>query len=398
MFSQTKKYRFTISGHDQPGITASLFEVLSRFQVTLLDIEQVVISQHLTLGFVVEMTSPARSQELIEYLRASAQLFDLNLECAIVEDKPCVPRSDPYVLTLLGDPISPKAIQGLAQTLARYNANIDGIRKLSQGDLSSLEITTSLRTMDSGLISLLKSQLMASMAENNVDVALQKEQLSRKNKRLVVMDMDSTLIDAEVIDELAAIHGVGEQVSAITRRSMEEGFDFQMSLRQRVCLLKGLEYQQVQALVKALRLNPGASTLIACLKKLGYKVGVISGGFTEAADHLSQVLELDFAFANRLEVVGGKLSGKLVGDIIDAQAKKDLLVKIASETGIPLEQTIAIGDGANDALMLGAAGLGIGFKAKAILREQVDANISQGGLDRILYFLGISAHDFDEPK
>jgi phosphoserine phosphatase len=242
----------------------------------------------------------------------------------------------------------------------------------------------------------LKQELMSELSECDVDVALQRETLTRRSKRLVVFDMDSTLIPIEVIDEMAKLHGVGEQVSHITEEAMHGRFDFRESLRQRVALLKGLKHSQVVELSKNLPLNDGAQDLMRVLKGLGYKVGIISGGFDIAADHLRKRLGLDFAYANKLEIIDGVLSGRVHDPIVDASMKAQLLTEIALRENIPLEQTIAIGDGANDALMLAKAGLGIAFHAKPQLKKMAATSVSSGGLERILYLLGMSAQDVEE--
>jgi phosphoserine phosphatase len=269
---------------------------------------------------------------------------------------------------------------------------METIKKLSDGRLGCFEVIAS----DSGprdRILEVRRRLIEEASHLELDIAVESESLLRRSKRLIVMDMDSTLIRIEVIDELARLHGVAEKVSAITAKAMAGEIGFEGSLRERVALLKGLEMERVMALAKDLPLTEGASDMLVVLKTLGYKTGVISGGFTVAADALRETLGLDYAYANTLACIDGKLTGELEGPIVTPQRKADLLDTIAQGEGIQLDQTIAIGDGANDMAMLERAGLGIAFHAKAKLKAAADTAVSRGGLDRILFMLGLHARD-----
>jgi phosphoserine phosphatase len=275
--------------------------------------------------------------------------------------------------------------------LAQHGANIERIHRLSEGGLACVEFAISLA--DASAEAALKRALLAAAGQGAFDCALQKETLLRRSKRLVVMDMDSTLIRIEVIDELARAHGVGDQVSAITRRAMMGELDYDQSLRERVALLKGLDARVLRDLADNLPLTEGAETLLRVLKRLGYRTAVISGGFSVAAEALQKRLGIDFAWSNTLEIEGGKLTGRVVGPIVNAQRKAELLQELSEREGVPLDQVIAIGDGANDLLMLQKAGHGIAFHAKPKLREAAHTSISAMGLDAILYLLGITGRE-----
>lgn len=385
----------TVTGPDRPGITAELTEILAINNIALLDVEQVVVRGQLTLCLLVEMDS---EHPVLKDLLFSAKKLGQDLQFRILdieETSPVDNKSRRFAITLLGDPVPARAVQVLSRILANKKANIDWIRRLSEGELSSLEVLITLPDADK-CAEALKTELMSELNECDVDVALQRETLTRRSKRLVVFDMDSTLIPVEVIDEMAKLHGVGEEISRITEKAMQGQFDFSESLKKRVAMLEGLSWQLVHELSTALPLNEGALELMRVLKGLGYKVGIISGGFNTAADHLRERLGLDFAYANQLEIEDGRLTGRVHPPIIDASMKANLLIEIANRENIPLEQTIAIGDGANDAQMLAKAGLGIAFHAKPQLKKVAATSVSSGGLERILYLLGMSAKDVEE--
>lgn len=384
----------TFTGPDAPGITAVLTQVLSKAQIELLDIEQVVVQGQLTLCMLINLELESESGDaLLKELLFSARKLGQDLTYRKVAEVSKKANKRRYVLTVMADRVTAEVMHHISSLLAFHGANIEGIRRLSHGDLSSLEIALSILEAN---ISELKEALLRQLSENSVDIALQRESLTRRNKRLVVLDMDSTLIQAEVIDEVAKLHGVEQEVSAITHQAMYEGLDFSESLRRRVALLKGFETAKLETLVRELVLTPGARELVKVLKSLGYQIGIISGGFEQAASYLKDQLGLDFAHANKLEEKDGRLTGEVLLPIVDAHRKADLLDIIAQSKKIPLEQTIAIGDGANDALMLAKAGLGIAYHAKPILKKSADTTISFGGLERILYLLGIHAREIHE--
>jgi phosphoserine phosphatase len=307
---------------------------------------------------------------------------------------PPPPEVTRYVVTAIGPNLGAGELHALSKGLADHDGNIAKISRLSLGNLRSVEMQVDLpRATDPKK---LQEALLGLAMRSSFDVALQREGLFRRSKRLVVMDMDSTLIPIEVIDELARAHGVAEQVAAVTERAMAGEMDYDVSLRSRLALLKGMDISVLERLAADLPLTDGAERLIRVLKRLGYRTAVISGGFSIAADSLKARLGIDYAYSNTLEVKGGKLTGEVVGPIVNGRRKAELLETIAQAEGVLLDQVIAVGDGANDLPMLEKAGLGIAFRAKQKLREAADTSISTGGLDSILYLLGISAQELEE--
>lgn len=385
----------TVTGPDRPGVTSTLMGILADKGAGLDDVEQVVVQGQLTLCLLI--TVPASSDVLKELLFAAKQL-QMELDFKPVEaEEAGAAIPDPgrrYVITAIGRSLGPRALHALASTLAGEGANIEKISRLSEGALASLEIHAKLPSDRDH--EHLKRLLLAVATRSSFDVSLQRESLYRRSKRLVVMDMDSTLIQIEVIDELARRYNVGDRVARITEQAMRGEMDYDDSLRQRVSLLKGLDAKVLENICSELPLTEGAETLIRVLKRLGYRIAVLSGGFSTAAEALKRRLGLDYAFSNQLEITDGKLTGRVTGPIVNAQRKAELLELIAQLEGVLLDQTIAVGDGANDALMLERAGLGIAFHAKPTLRERADTAISAGGLDSILYLLGLSAREIKE--
>ena len=390
----------TVTGPDRTGVTATLTGILSEQGAVLHDIEQVVVQGQLTLCLLVGL--PRTRDVLKELLFAAKELgMELDFKPVAGEASPDPasraadgPGGRRYVITAIGPALGAPHLHAIAKTLAAEGANIEKISRLSEGTLASVEIQALLPTgRDSDA---LKRDLMVVATSNGFDVSLQRESLYRRSKRLVVMDMDSTLIRIEVIDELARAAGVVDRVSKITERAMQGEMDYDQSLRERVELLKGLDVKVLDRIAAELPLTEGAETLIRALKRLGYSIAIISGGFSRAADALKRRLGIDYAYSNNLEIEAGKLTGRVVGPIVNAQRKAELLETIAQAEGVLLDQVIAVGDGANDALMLERAGLGIAFHAKPKLRESADTSISASGLDAILYLLGISARELQE--
>ncbi|MBC7692665.1 MAG: phosphoserine phosphatase SerB [Methylotenera sp.] len=393
----------TVSGHDAPGITSELTGILAESQVNILDIDQAVIRDLLSLSILFEIapsstvaTSAAATEKaLIKDLLFKATEMGMKLEFRnLGPAKAPTPKAYHYAVTLIAEPVSAKALHEVTAVLAKFKLNIDVIERLSEGEFGCVEMLVS--TTQELDRSELKKQLLSIARQQSVDIALQAEGLYRRAKRMVVFDMDSTLIQSEVIDEFAREKGVYDEVSAITHEAMSGKMDFDESLKKRVSKLKGLTTAQIDTVYSRVQLTPGAADLIHVLKKLGYKVALISGGFTCIANRLKDQLGIDFAYANTLEIEKGELTGRVILPIVNAQRKADLLEIIAQQEQIHLDQVIAIGDGANDLLMLEKAGLGIAFNAKPVVSEKAAFSISQKNLRSILYLLGISGRDLSE--
>ena len=398
MSSAEKRVLVTVAGNDAPGITANLTGLIAAGGARLCDIEQVVVQGQLTLCFVVAVeTEQGRGSPVVKDLLFAAKELGLTLDFEVLDDAPPPSReaTSLYAVTLIGDVLDASAVHVLTHALARHGANIETIKRLSDVTLSSLEIVVAV-PRDEARVMALHKELVSLALEQNVDIAFQRERLTRRSKRLVVMDMDSTLIRIEVIDELARAHGVYEQVAAITARAMQGNMPYEQSLIERVALLAGMPLSEVMKVAGDPPLMEGAPELLRALRALGLKTAVISGGFSFAADALRARFGLDYAYSNTLEVKQGVLTGRVLEPIVGPQRKADLLDALAQREGIPLEQTVAVGDGANDLLMIEKAGLGIAFHAKAKLRAAADTSLTQGGLDRILYLLGLRARDVKE--
>ena len=378
----------TVAGPDTPGITAMLTGVIAECGVALLDIEQVVVQRQLTLCLLLGVgASPALGDQVLKELLFAAKRMGLEMGFRVLDPEDLTPPDvQQWAVTAIGDDLDARGIHAVATVLAAHGTNIERISALSDGRLASVEVIISMpRAVDADHVAQardLRRALIEATGHVNVDIAVQRETLTRRSKRLVAMDMDSTLIKIEVIDELARLHGVAAEVSELTRRAMAGELDYEQSLRQRVGLLEGLEHERVLALARDLPITDGARELLRVLRLLGYKTAVISGGFTFAA--------------NALKVRNGRLTGRVLDPVVTPQRKADLLDLIAQGEGIDIAQTIAIGDGANDLPMLERAGLGIAFHAKAKLRAAADTAVSQGGLDRILYLLGLTAREVKE--
>jgi phosphoserine phosphatase len=382
----------TVTGKDSPGITARLTGLLAEAGAALLDIEQVVVRGQLTLCLLVRL--PEARGVLKELLFAAREL-GVSLDFQPVDAPPAGPAPSRHVVTVVGRSLGARELHAVAERLARHGANMERVHRLSEAEPGAVELHIALPA-EREPEELKRALLELAMSTNSFDVALQRESLYRRGKRLVVMDMDSTLIRIEVIDELARAYGVGEQVARITERAMHGEMDYDESLRQRVGLLKGLDEQVLRNIAANLPLTEGAETLIRVLKRLGYRTAILSGGFSVAAEALMKRLGIDQAHSNTLEVVDGKLTGRTLGPIVNARRKAELLESIAQAEGILLDQVIAVGDGANDLLMLERAGLGIAFRAKPKLRQAADTSITAGGLDSILFLLGLTTRELQE--
>ncbi len=382
----------TVTGPDKPGVTSVLFAALSRHQVSLLDVEQVVIRGRLTLG--VLLSCPNDPEALQEELEEAMATVGVHVDVEIDADlgKQLLAT---HVVVVLGRPVTARAFSTISRELARQGANIDSIRGIADYPVTGLELQVTATNTSPDADRLLRTGLSEIAAGVGVDVAVERAGIARRSKRLIVFDVDSTLVQGEVIEMLAAKAGREAEVRAVTESAMRGEIDFTESLHQRVQALAGLDASVIDEVGGALELTPGARTTIRTLRRLGYACGVVSGGFRQVIDGLAHELELDFVKANTLEIVDGKLTGRVIGDIVDRAAKATALREFAAQTGVPMEQTVAVGDGANDIDMLTAAGLGVAFNAKPALREIADTAISHPYLDAVLFMLGVTRGEIE---
>ena len=372
----------TVTGRDHPGVTAALFDVLAAHDVEVGDVEQVVVHDRLLLGVV--LAGPGDGQDLRRALTDRAAQLDVAVEFTPLDGDEHPAPGVRHHVTVLGHPLEPAAFAGVARRLAGCGANIERVLRLSRYQLAAYDLLVS-----GGETSALRAALAAEAVQQSVDIAVEPATLWRRARRLVVLDVDSTLVQGEVIEMLAARAGCEAQVAEVTRQAMEGELDFEASLRARVTLLAGLPVEAVDAVRAAVRLAPGARTLVRTLKRLGYAVGIVSGGFTAVTADLVRDLGLDHALANELEVVDGRLTGRVLGRVVDRARKAEALREFAAAEGLSMAQTVAIGDGANDLDMLAAAGLGIAFNAKPVVREAADAALSVPYLDAVRFLLGV---------
>ena len=383
----------TVTGHDKPGVTSALFEVLAGHKVELLNVEQVVIRARLTLGVLV--TAPAEVVEgkaFREEIEAAIHSVGLDVSIERSDDLRIIREPSTHTIMVLGRPITAEAFGAVAREVAALGVNIDLIRGVSDYPVTGLELRVSVPPGGGGQ---LQEVLTRVAADVGVDVALEDYSIARRAKRLIVFDVDSTLIQQEVIEMLAERAGAGAAVAAITDAAMRGEIDFTESLHQRVGTLAGLPAEVLDEVADDVELTPGARTTIRTLRRLGYHVGVVSGGFRQVIQPLADDLMLDFVAANVLEVVDGKLTGRVIGEIVDRAGKAKALRDFASQAGVPMAQTVAVGDGANDIDMLSAAGLGIAFNAKPALREVADASLSHPYLDTVLFLLGVTRGEIE---
>jgi phosphoserine phosphatase len=381
----------TLTGRDRPGVTSRLFSALSAYDLSVVDVEQVVIRGRLILGVLLSCrVAPDLTAIHRQVTELAADLgMDVEITMGSVERPPR--RRGTMHVTVLGRPLAPAAIAAIAGRIAANGANIDRIGRLAHQPVTCIEFDVSGADPVT-----LRATLAHDSAGLGVDVAVQRGGLHRRAMRLIVMDVDSTLLQDEAIELLAAQAGCAAPVAELTAAAMRGDLDFEQSLRERVLLLAGLEVAAIDKVVqRGLRLAPGARTLIRTLKRLGYRCGVVSGGFTPFTDWLTGELGLDYAAANTLEVADGRLTGQVIGEIIDRPGKERALRQFAAAAGVPLSQSVAVGDGANDLDMIAAAGLGIAFNAKPVVRSAADTSVSVPNLDAILYLLGISRQDVE---
>jgi phosphoserine phosphatase len=385
---QRSTVMITLMGRDRPGVTAEMFRTLSGFPVEVLDIEQIVLRGRLVLGILV--TAPRD----VTRLRAAAQAAatDLGMDVEIVDGQGDTSRrrAGRAHITVLGHPLRPSAVAAITGRIADTGANIDRIVRMARYPITAIEFQVSGADVER-----LRAVLAQEAAAQLVDVAVQTVGLLRHGRRLIVMDVDSTLVQGEVIDELADLAGVRAEVGAITGRAMQGELDFEASLRARVALLAGLPESALDDVYERMVLAPGARTMVRTLKRLGYRFAIVSGGFSQLTSRLAADLEIDYARANELEIVDGRLTGRILGRVVDRAAKAEALRDFAADSRVSLDRTVAIGDGANDLDMLSAAGLGIAFNAKPMVQEAAHTSVNVPYLDAILYLLGISREDLE---
>ncbi|AMO60803.1 phosphoserine phosphatase serB2 [Mycolicibacterium phlei] len=384
----------TVTGHDQPGVTSALFEVLSRHHVELLNVEQVVIRGRLTLGVLVAAPADVTAGTALRD-EVTAAIHGVGLDVAIEpsDGLPVMREPSTHTIVVLGRPITADAFGVVARKVAALGVNIDFIRGVSDYPVTGLELRVSVPGGD--VYERLQQELARVAADEKIDIALEDYSLARRAKRLIVFDVDSTLIQGEVIEMLAEHAGAAAAVAEVTEAAMRGELDFAESLHRRVATLAGLPASVLDEVAEQIELMPGARTTLRTLRRLGYHCGIVSGGFRQVIEPLAHELMMDFVAANELEIVDGKLTGRVIGPVVDRAGKAKALRDFAQQVGVPMEQTVAVGDGANDIDMLSAAGLGVAFNAKPVLREVADASLSYPYLDTVLFLLGITRGEIE---
>lgn len=395
-----------INGADRPGVTAALTEILAKNNAVILDIGQADIHNHLSLGILFQSTEGNSGDILKELLFKSYEL-DVNIRFNPITEQEYskwvgMQGKNRYIITILSRKLTAKQIAGVSRIVAEQDMNIDDIKRLT----GRIPLDENARTPKASVEfsvrgtpknkECMKAEFMKLSTELEMDISFQEDSMYRRMRRLICFDMDSTLIETEVIDELAICAGVGDQVKAITEAAMRGEIDFCESFRQRCALLKGLDVSVMQEIAENLPITEGVDRLMRILKKVGFKIAILSGGFTYFGNFLKQKYNIDYVYANELEIENGKLTGNHVGDIVDGKRKAELLRLIAQVENVDIRQTVAVGDGANDLPMISIAGLGIAFHAKPKVKATAKQSISTIGLDGILYFLGYKDSYLDE--
>jgi len=378
----------TLSGKDRPGVTSAIFATLSRAGVEVVDIEQIVLRRRLILGVLV--TIPRDWKVLRDAVEATARDLGMNVEIDRGTGDNKARRGGRSHVTIIGTPLKASAMAAMAGRIADSGANIDRIERMARYPVTAIDLHVSGVDTDA-----LRSMLAAEAAALGLDIAVQPANLQRRGMRLIVMDVDSTLIQGEVIEMLAEHAGFGNEVAELTEAAMRGDLDFEASLRERARMLEGVDESAFDAVYDAIELAPGARTLVRILRRLGYRFALVSGGFSHITDRLAADLGIHFSRANQLEVVDGKLTGRIVGDVVDRAGKAQALREFAAELGLSEAAVIAIGDGANDLDMLNAAGLGIAYNAKPVVQDAADTSVNVPYLDTILYLLGISREEIE---
>jgi len=396
-----------ITGKDRKGLDAKFTGILAGYDVNILDIGQAVIHDHISLGILAEIPNSEDYSSIFKDMLFEGHNMELKVEIKSVapdryEKWVHAQGKERRIITLLGRTLSAQQISAVASVIAENQLNIDNISRLTgrislitpQGNpRACVQLSVSGKPLN---ILDMRRRFMEISQKAEIDISFHVDNIYRKNRKLVVFDMDSTLIQAEVIVELAKLAGVGDQVTRITESAMRGEIDFKESFRQRVALLKGLPEEQLEKLTRELPLTDGADLVAKTLKRLGYKLGILSGGFRFVGEYLKDRLDFDYVYANELDVENGVVTGKVVGDIVDGEKKATLLRELAHKENIALDQTIAVGDGANDLPMISIAGLGVAFNAKPIVRQEASNAISSVGLDGLLYLIGIHDREIKE--
>jgi phosphoserine phosphatase len=378
----------TVSGKDRPGVTSAMFRTLTRAGVEVLDIEQIVLRRRLVLGILV--TAPRDWKKLRAAVEETAAALGMHVEVDRGSGDNRGRREGRSHVTVIGAPLKAAAMAAVAGRIADAGANIDRIERMARYPVTAIDLHVSGADPDH-----LKALLSLEAATQGVDIAVQPASLLRRAMRLIVIDVDSTLIQGEVIELLAAHSGHRDEVAELTERAMRGELDFESSLRERVALLKGIPASALDEVYDELVLAPGARTLVRILRRLGYRFAIVSGGFSQITDRLAADLGIHYARANELEIIDGLLTGGIIGDVVDRAGKATALLSFAEQVGVPVESVVAIGDGANDLDMLEVAGLGIAYNAKALVQQAADTSVNVPYLDAILYLLGISREEIE---
>ena len=381
----------TLTGKDRPGVTSEIFATLARIGVEVVDVEQIILRRRLILGVLVTSPSDADGvRALVEAVDETARDLDMEVEIDLgAGDNPSRADGRAHV-TIIGTPLTAAAMAAISGRIAETGGNIDRIERMARYPVTAIDLHVSGTDPDA-----LRPLLAVEAATQGIDVAVQRANLMRRGMRLIVLDVDSTLIQGEVIEMLAAHAGCEDEVARVTEEAMAGRLDFEQSLRSRVRLLAGLDASVLDRVYADIVVTPGARTMVRTLRRLGYRFAIVSGGFSQITDRLADDLGIHFARANTLEIVDGRITGEIVGDIVDRAGKARALREFAEKVGVGEEATIAIGDGANDLDMLNAAGLGIAYNARPVVREAADTSVNVPYLDTIIYLLGISREEVE---
>ncbi len=385
---QPKTLLVTLTGKDRPGVTSAMFATLSAAGVEVVDIEQIVLRRRLVLGVLI--TAPRDWKKLRDAIEETASALGMQVEVDRGLGDNRERRSGRSHVTVLGAPLRAAAMSAIAGRIADCGANIDRIERMARYPVTAIDLAISGVEPE-----VLRPLLAVEAAAQGIDIAVQPASLLRRSMRLIVMDVDSTLIQGEVIEMIAAHAGCEAEVAAVTERAMRGEIDFEESLRERVALLEGVPEAALDDVYGSISLAPGARTMVRVLRRLGYRFAIVSGGFTHITSRLAADLGIHYSRANELEIVDGRLTGRVVGAVVDRAGKATALREFAADIGVPVDATIAIGDGANDLDMLNAAGLGIAYNAKPVVRDAADAAVNVPYLDTILYLLGISREEIE---